>query len=107
VLAVTSLLGTTLPLVRFKHGGQSRAAIMYQPKNFSDIGEPFSELSGREQQVVTLVCDGLSNKEVAGKLGVTEGTVKIHPRSIYMRLGVRSRIELMVALADRTQSKQR
>jgi ATP/maltotriose-dependent transcriptional regulator MalT len=47
------------------------AAIMYQSKNFSDITEPFSELSDRERQVIALVCDALSNKEIAEKLGVT------------------------------------
>lgn len=74
---------------------------MYQPKNFSDIAEPFSKLSNREQQVITLVCDGLSNKEIARKLSVTEGTVKIHLHKIYERLGVRSRFELMIALTER------
>jgi two-component system nitrate/nitrite response regulator NarL len=74
---------------------------MYRAKNFSDIAEPFSELSRREQEVVTLVCKGLSNKEIARRLGVTEGTVKVHLNSIYEQLGVRSRIELMVALSGR------
>jgi two-component system, NarL family, nitrate/nitrite response regulator NarL len=81
------------------------AAIMHQPKTFSDIAEPFAELSHREQQVIALVCDGISNKEIAEKLGVTEGTVKIHLHSIYEQLGVRSRIELMIALANRSKSK--
>jgi DNA-binding NarL/FixJ family response regulator len=48
------------------------AAIMYRPRKFADIAEPLSE-----QQVVTLVCKGLSNKEIATRLGVTEGTVKV------------------------------
>jgi two-component system nitrate/nitrite response regulator NarL len=77
---------------------------MYQPKNFSDIAEPFSQLSTREQQIVTLVCGGLSNKEIAAKLGVTEGTVKAHLHAIFEKLGVRSRIEIMIALAGRTKS---
>jgi two-component system, NarL family, nitrate/nitrite response regulator NarL len=81
------------------------AATMHQPKTFSDIAEPFAELSHREQQVIALVCDGISNKEIAEKLGVTEGTVKIHLHSIYEQLGVRSRIELMIALANRSKSK--
>jgi two-component system nitrate/nitrite response regulator NarP len=76
---------------------------MYQHKNFSDIAEPFSELSAREQQVITLVCGGLSNKEIANKLGVTEGTVKAHLHAIFEKLGVRSRIEIMIALAGRTK----
>lgn len=78
---------------------------MYQPKDFSDIAEPFSELSHREQQVVTLVCDGLSNKEIATRLGVTEGTVKGHLHAIYEHLDVQSRIELMIALQDRMRGK--
>jgi RNA polymerase sigma factor (sigma-70 family) len=78
---------------------------MYQPKTFSDIAEPFCELSTREQQVITLVCGGLSNKEIAEKLGVTEGTVKAHLHAIFEKLGVRSRIEIMIALADRRRGK--
>jgi two-component system nitrate/nitrite response regulator NarL len=78
---------------------------MYQPKTFSDIAEPFSELNTRQQEIITLVCDGLSNKEIAKSLGVTEGTVKIHLHSICEQLGVPSRIELMIALADRRRSQ--
>jgi two-component system nitrate/nitrite response regulator NarL len=78
---------------------------MYQSKNFSDIAEPFSELSNRQQQVITLLCNGLSNREIAEKLGLTEGTIKIHLHAIFEKLGVRSRIELMIALADRRRGK--
>jgi two-component system, NarL family, nitrate/nitrite response regulator NarL len=77
---------------------------MYRPKNYSDIAEPFSQLSARQQQVITLVCDGLSNREIAEKLSVTEGTIKIHLHAIYEKLGVRSRTELMIALADRRRA---
>ena len=54
------------------------AMIMDQSTNFPDIAELFSKLSDREQQVITLVCNGLSDKEIADSLGVTEGTIKIH-----------------------------
>jgi two-component system nitrate/nitrite response regulator NarL len=74
---------------------------MYQPKNFSDIAKPFSELSDRQQEVATLVRGGLSNKMIARELGLSEGTVKVHLHKIYERLGVRSRSELMSALAGR------
>ena len=80
---------------------------MYRPKTLSDIAEPFAELSHREHQIVRLVCDGRSNKEIAAKLGVTEGTVKCHLHSIFEQLGVRSRIELMIALADREYDEAR
>ena len=81
----------------------SGAAIMHQPKTFSDIAEPFADLSYRERQVVSLVCDGLSNKEIAERLGITEGTIKIHLHSVYEQLGVRSRIELMIAMSGRSK----
>lgn len=51
-------------------------------------------LSRRETEIVDLVCQGLRNKEVAARLGITEGTVKIHLYRIYERLGVGSRVEL-------------
>ena len=100
-------VGSIPPLARYKHrdGDNLNAATMYRPKKFSDISEPFSQLSAREQQVVTLVCEGLSNRKIAAKLGVTEGTVKCHLHSIYEQLGVRSRIEIIVALADRRRGK--
>jgi FixJ family two-component response regulator len=44
-----------------------------------------------------------ANKAIAEKLGVTGDTVKIHLHSIYEQLGVRSRIEIMVALTDRSR----
>jgi two-component system, NarL family, nitrate/nitrite response regulator NarL len=83
------------------------AAIMYRPKNFSDIAKPLFELSDREQQVIALVCNGLSNREIAEKLGVSEGTIKCHLHAIYEQLDVRSRIELMIALADREHHEAR
>jgi two-component system, NarL family, nitrate/nitrite response regulator NarL len=82
----------------------SGIAIMYQPKTLPDIVEPFAELSHREHQVVTVVCDGLSNKAIAE---MTEGAVKAHLHSIFEQLGVRSRIELMIALADREHGQAR
>jgi len=76
---------------------------MYQRKNFSDIEEPFYELSGRQREVVSLVCNGLSNKQIAEKLELTEGTIKMHLYAIFQKLGVRSRTELMIALAARSK----
>lgn len=56
-------------------------------------------LTHREQQVAALVCDGFTNKMIARKLDVVEGTVKAHLHAIYGKLGVQSRIELLDALA--------
>ncbi len=53
-------------------------------------------LSGREMEVVRCVAMGLRNKEVADKLGVSEATVKNHLTSIYTKLGVGDRLELIL-----------
>jgi two-component system, NarL family, nitrate/nitrite response regulator NarL len=52
-------------------------------------------LSGRESQVARLVAAGLRNKEIGRELGLTEGTVKIYMHSIYQKLQVKSRVELV------------
>jgi DNA-binding NarL/FixJ family response regulator len=57
-------------------------------------GDDAAELSPREAQVLRLVVDGLLNKQIASRLGITERTVKAHLTSVYQRIGV----------ADRTQA---
>ena len=55
-----------------------------------------NSLSQREAEVVELVTQGLSNKEVANKLFVTEKTIKFHLTNIYKKMNVRSRAQLIV-----------
>jgi DNA-binding CsgD family transcriptional regulator len=50
-----------------------------------------SGLTAREQEVLKLVAAGLTNREVAGTLGVSGRTVDAHLRSVYAKLGVKSR----------------
>jgi len=52
-----------------------------------------------------LVCNGLSDKEIADELSATEGAIKIHLHAIYEKLGPRSMFELMITLADRRRRK--
>jgi DNA-binding NarL/FixJ family response regulator len=54
----------------------------------------FKLLSAREQQVVALVADGLSNRQVATELCLSEHTVKKYLFRIFNKLGVSSRVEL-------------
>lgn len=53
-------------------------------------------LTSREEQVVALVADGLSNREVAGELGLSEHTVKKYLFKIFEKLGISSRVELVL-----------
>jgi len=57
-------------------------------------------LSPRENEIMTLVCSGLMNKQVAAKVGVSEVTVKVHRHNLMKKLGARSLAEL-VRIADR------
>jgi DNA-binding NarL/FixJ family response regulator len=60
-----------------------------------------SDLSPRERDVLELVCDGLSNKEIAGRLGLTEPTVKTHLAHILEKLGVEDRTQAALAAVKR------
>src|SRR5216684_3526701 len=53
-------------------------------------------LTPREEQVVALVADGLSNRDVAGELGLSEHTVKKYLFRIFEKLGISSRVELVL-----------
>lgn len=53
------------------------------------------KLSDRETEVMTLCTQGLSNSDIAARLFLGEGTVKTHLHSIYRKLGVKSRRELL------------
>ncbi len=58
-------------------------------------------LTPRELQIVRLVASGLHNKEIADKLGISEGTVKIHLHHIYEKLHVDGRLELTLYAQDK------
>ena len=58
---------------------------------------PQTTLTPRELEIVRLVAEGLRNKEIAERLSITEGTVKVHLHKAYDKLGVDSRIELVLA----------
>jgi DNA-binding NarL/FixJ family response regulator len=61
----------------------------------SDLNKRSRDLSPREREVAYLVANGLSNKEVARQLGVSDGTVKIHVHNIFQKIGARNRYTLM------------
>lgn len=51
-------------------------------------------LSDREGELVLLTTQGLMNKEIAAVMGITEGTVKVYMSKLYIKLGVKDRLEL-------------
>jgi two-component system nitrate/nitrite response regulator NarP len=64
-------------------------------------------LTRRRRQVAKLACRGLSNREIAEKLGVIEGTVKVHLHAVYEKLNIHSRTKLAIALMKMQQVKVR
>jgi DNA-binding NarL/FixJ family response regulator len=60
----------------------------------ASVAATFSEeLTTREQQVLTLMAEGLANKEISGRLGISTHTVKFHISSILGKLNAASRTE--------------
>jgi FixJ family two-component response regulator len=64
-----------------------------------DMRARFATLSSREQEVFSLVTTGLMNKQIAGELGLSEITVKLHRGNVMKKMGARSLADL-VRLAD-------
>jgi two-component system nitrate/nitrite response regulator NarP len=56
-------------------------------------------LTRRQEELVKLVGEGLRNREIARRCGLTEGTVKLHLHHIYAKLGIGSRAQLIMMLA--------
>ena len=54
------------------------------------------DISEREQEIITLVAEGLSNKEISSKLYLSEGTVRNYLSTILEKLGLRDRTQLAV-----------
>jgi DNA-binding NarL/FixJ family response regulator len=60
----------------------------------STKGNDLSELTSRQQEIARLLTSGVSNKEIASLLSITERTVKAHITEIFRRLGVSDRVRL-------------
>ncbi|TDD61301.1 response regulator transcription factor [Kribbella antibiotica] len=62
--------------------------------------DPLKELTPREHEVAILVADGLSNAEIAGQLGLSESTIKVHITHIMAKLGISNRTKLALLVHD-------
>jgi two-component system, NarL family, nitrate/nitrite response regulator NarL len=60
-------------------------------------------LSQLQLQIILLVAQGLTNREIAGELGISEYVVRNYLTKIYDKIGVSNRVELMMWYWARTQ----
>ena len=67
--------------------------------------DPWQDLSVREREVLRLLCEGQSNKQIARTLQLSENTIKTHLARVYEKLGVNKRTEAM-AVAQRRPIEQ-
>ena len=58
--------------------------------------KPLPRLTPRERQIVSCLCRGLRNKQIAAELAITAGTVKVHLMHIFEKTGAKDRFELAV-----------
>lgn len=67
-----------------------------QQKKGDPEAEKIATLTRREREVVTLICEGLKNRQISERLFISETTVSHHLTSIFGKLGVTDRLELVV-----------
>ena len=63
------------------------------------------ELTEREQEICTLMVEGLTNRQIADKLYISEGTVKNYISNIYDKTGIHDRVKLIVELTSEREHK--
>jgi DNA-binding NarL/FixJ family response regulator len=70
-------------------------------------GDGVASLSSRETEVARLTVDRLTNREIAGRLFLSEKTIETHMRRVFQKLGVSSRVQVARAVeqADRPAAR--
>jgi DNA-binding NarL/FixJ family response regulator len=95
--------------VRAIYNGQSYVAPSLAARRLIEMDErpevvankPEKDLTGREEEILSLVSRGMTNKEIANRLELTERTVKHHMTSIMRKSKVRNRVEAMLMFRRR------
>jgi len=67
----------------------------------TDNEATFDSLTNREKEVACQVAHGHSNKVIARELGISDGTVKLHVKSILKKLSLSSRVEVAVMITEK------
>jgi DNA-binding NarL/FixJ family response regulator len=68
-------------------------ALLVADSGFEELAPTDNKLSKRQKQLIVMLDEGLSNRDIAEKLGISEHTVKVHLWRLFRRLGVKSRTQ--------------
>ena len=82
-------------LVSANAGGDGSSSADQSASKLTDAADP---LTDREHEICVLITEGLSNKQIAERLYISEGTVKNYISSIYDKTGIHDRVKLTLAL---------
>jgi DNA-binding NarL/FixJ family response regulator len=89
--------------IRAVAGGGSYLAPRVAAKVVAQVGRPRgagARLSAREREVLRLIADGQSNKQIARSLGIAERTVKFHVTSLFQKLDADNRAQAVARAAE-------
>jgi len=81
------------------HGADGLRASMPHESERPNSHRPLAALTDRQWEVLGLLLEGLSNKQICRALDLAEATVKVHVRAILRELGARSRAEAIVVVS--------
>ncbi|MEM9063446.1 MAG: response regulator transcription factor [Pseudomonadota bacterium] len=87
--------------VRFMEAGEQYAPIDFMTRKEPEDVHPLADrLSEREQEVLSGLCKGLSNKEIARELDLQEVTIKLHVKTLCRKLEARNRTHAAMIAKD-------
>jgi DNA-binding NarL/FixJ family response regulator len=75
--------------------GAALRALLTADSGFEELAPTDNKLSKRQKQLLLMLDRGLSNREIADELGISEHTVKVHLWRLFRRLGVKSRTQTL------------
>lgn len=86
--------------------GIDRNSINLNQVNLGQVSLDQVKVTPRDRQVLNLLVQGCSNKEIAGQLNISPRTVKQHLRTLFLRAGIREgrkRVKLAIAMFSREE----
>lgn len=76
-------------------------AVQGEVRAGGEVSDRLAELTPREQEILCHLAEGQSNKTIGRRLGISDGTVKLHVKAILRKLEVHSRVEAAVIAVER------